>query len=42
MAVNEEMKQDVDCSGFIVQMVDMVQMTMKSGLVEFIEVIDCP
>ena len=29
MAVNEEMRQDVDCSGFIGQIADMVQMTYK-------------
>ena len=36
MAVNEEMRQDVDCSGFIGQMADMVQMTMHTGLVGLI------
>ena len=36
MAVNEVMRQDVDGSGFIGQMADMVQMTMHTGLVGLI------
>ena len=36
MVVNKKMRQDVDCSGFIGQMADMVQMTMHTQLVGLI------
>ena len=35
-ALNEEMKQDVDSSGLIGQMADMVQMTIHTWLVGII------
>ena len=39
MAVNEERRQDVDCSRFIGQMADMVQMTQMTMHTELVGLI---